>query len=349
MRSALTLARRGWGRTAPNPMVGAVVVRDGQIVGRGYHAAFGEPHAEVTALREAGALAQGATLVVTLEPCNHHGKTPPCVDAILAAGIAEVLYAVEDPTPVAGGGAARLQASGVRVSVGVERAAAAELNAPFFFAAQDSSRPFITLKLAISLDGALTDATRSSGWLTGELARREVHRLRTNADAIAVGSGTALADDPQLTVRSGRRPRIAPLRVVFDRRAQLPLTSQLVRTARKLPTLLATAEPPPAAAAALEAKGVQLLPATSLSAHLAQLRARGVRHLFAEGGAGLAGALLGLGAVDRLVIFQAPVVLGQGALGAFSAAPPATVDAVRRWRVVEDRWLNDDRLLVLAP
>src|SRR3954468_2645940 len=231
MRRALALAERGWGRTAPNPMVGAVVVRDGRVVGEGWHAEFGGPHAEVEALRAAGDRAKGATMYVTLEPCNHQGKTPPCTEALLAAGVRRVVVACEDPNPEARGGAHRLREAGVDVALGVEEDAARELNAPFFHALA-SDRPFVRLKLALSLDGALADHTRQPGWLTGEAARHEVHRLRADADAIAVGIGTVLADDPELTVRHVPAPRVAPTRVVFDTSARLPRTSRLATTAR---------------------------------------------------------------------------------------------------------------------
>ena len=348
MRRALRLARRGWGRTAPNPMVGAVVVRDGAVVGEGWHAEWGGPHAEVGALAAAGDLARGATLYVTLEPCAHHGKTPPCTDAILRAGVARVVAAVRDPSPPARGGLERLAAAGVRVAAGVEEEAARELNAPFFHAL-GSDRPWVTLKLAVSLDGAIADHTRRPGWLTSPASRRLVHRMRANADAVAVGIGTALADDPHLTVRGVAPPRVPPRRVVFDRRARLPLDSRLVRTAGETPTTVVTAEPDGRAARALADAGVQIVGAADLDAALVALRALGVRALFAEGGAELAGALLGHRAVDRLVMFQAPVVLGAGALPAFGAAPAATAAEAPRWRLVERRTITGDLLTVLAP
>src|SRR6187551_1305855 len=230
MRRALALAERGWGQTAPNPMVGAVVVRDSAVVGEGWHAHYGGPHAEVEALRAAGEHARGATLYVSLEPCNHFGKTPPCTDAILAAGVHRVVAACADPSPVARGGADRLREAGLEVTLGLEEAAARELNAAFFHALS-SDRPFVQLKLALSLDGALADHSRQPGWLTGELARREVHRMRAGSDAVAVGIGTVLADDPELTVRHASPPRVAPIRVVFDTSARLPRTSKLAQTA----------------------------------------------------------------------------------------------------------------------
>ena len=348
MRRALALAERGWGQTAPNPMVGAVVVRDGAVVGEGWHPRYGEPHAEVHALRSAGEGARGATLYVTLEPCNHHGKTPPCTDAILAAGIRRVVAAVPDPSPIARGGADRLRGEGVDVLLGVEESAARELNAAFFNALA-SDRPFVRLKLALSLDGALTDATGRPGWLTGDAARAEVHRLRADSDAVAVGIGTALVDDPLLTVRGVAPPRVPPLRVVFDTSARLPLDSKLVRSAREVPVVVLCWAPDPTHAAALEHAGVELLHAASLPQAVRALRTRGVRSLLVEGGAGLASAFLQEALVDRLIIFRAPIVLGSGALNAFGGMPASTIDSAARWTIVESRRLADDEMTVYKP
>jgi diaminohydroxyphosphoribosylaminopyrimidine deaminase/5-amino-6-(5-phosphoribosylamino)uracil reductase len=342
MRRALVLARRGWGRTAPNPLVGAVLVKDGQVVGEGWHARYGEAHAEAMALAKAGRAAFGATCYVTLEPCAHTGKTPPCAWALVKAGVARVVAAIRDPNPVAAGGLEKLAAAGIAVEVGVEAEAARELNAPFLFHQRGATRPWVTLKLALSLDAAVADATRERAWITGEKARRAVHAMRAGADAVAVGIGTVLADDPELTVRMGRRPRVPPLRVVFDRGARLPLASALVKSARRKPVLLVTADPAPAAAAALERKGVAILPAADLPTALAALHGRGVRHLMVEGGASLAGAFLQAGAVDRLVTFQAPILLGAGALPAFAGAPAARIADAPRLRVVARRALGDD-------
>jgi diaminohydroxyphosphoribosylaminopyrimidine deaminase/5-amino-6-(5-phosphoribosylamino)uracil reductase len=348
MRRAFALAERGWGKTAPNPMVGAVVVRDGAVVGEGWHTRYGEAHAEVDALRSAGERARGATLYVSLEPCNHHGKTPPCTDAILAAGVQRVVAAVADPSPVARGGAERLREEGVEVRLGVEEGAARELNAPFFHALS-SDRPFVRLKLALSLDGAVADRTRQPGWLTGSEARAEVHRLRAGSDAVAIGIGTALADDPLLTVRGVDPPRVPPLRIVFDTSARLPLDSKLVRSARESPVVVLCWAPDPTHAAALEHAGVELLHAASLPHALRALRARGVRSLMVEGGAGLASAFLQEALVDRLVIFRAPIVLGSGALNAFGGMPGSTIDAAARWSIVEARRLGDDEMTVYKP
>lgn len=347
MRRALRLARRGWGWTAPNPMVGAVVVRDGRVVGEGWHAEFGGPHAEVAALAAAGERARGADVYVSLEPCDHHGKTPPCTQALIAAGVRRVVVATADPHPAAAGGAARLRAAGIEVATGVEAETAEELNAPFLFASRGARRPFITLKLAVSLDGGIAPGPGQQQWLTGAAARRHVHRLRANADALAVGIGTALADDPQLTVRGVRKPRVAPLRLVFDPSARLPLESRLVRSARKVPVRVLADAPDAGRRRALEGAGVAVTTAAGIVAHLAALREDGVRHLLVEGGAGIAGALLTAGLVDRLIIFRAPVLLGTGALPAFgSVAPPA--DASARWRIVERRAFGDDEMTVYA-
>lgn len=346
MRRALALAARGWGQTAPNPMVGAVVVRDGVVVGEGFHARYGEAHAEVAALAAAaaaGETARGATIFVTLEPCNHHGKQPPCVDALIAAGIKHVVAATGDPNPVAKGGAERLRAAGITVEFGVEEEAARELNAPFFFAAGGATRPWVTLKLAVSLDGAIAGPPGAPRWLTGEKARKYVHRLRANHDAIAVGIGTVLADDPALTVRHGKRPRVTPTRVVFDRTARLPVKSLLAKSAGRTPTTIVTDDSSSPSAAALGARGVGLIQAPALESALQRLRETGFRSLFVEGGATLAGALLSGGFVDRLIIFQAPVLLGPGARSAWKGASPT-----ERLRIVEREAFDDDIMTVYA-
>lgn len=348
MRRALELARQGWGQTAPNPLVGAVVVRDGEIVGQGYHSRFGAAHAEIEALRAAGERAKGATVYVTLEPCAHTGKTPPCADALVAAAVARVVIAARDPNPQAAGGVERLRAAGIEVTTGIEESAARELNAPFFHSFVEQ-RPWITLKLAVSLDSALADATGHSRWITGDDSRRVVHEMRAGSDAIGVGIGTALADDPSLTVRDAAAPRVPPMRVVFDRAARLPLTSVLATTARDVPTAIVVDAPPPARVAALEAFGVRAMRGASLKAALDALGDSGVRSLLVEGGARLAGALLGAGMVDRLVIFQGSAIFGAGALGAFAFVPPTEVARAPRWRVLDRREIGADTMTVYAP
>ncbi len=347
MRRALELAARGAGQTAPNPKVGAVVVRDGRIVGEGWHARYGTAHAEVMALGAAGTAAKGATVYVTLEPCAHHGKTPPCTGALVAAGVQRVVYAVDDPNPIAAGGAAWLRAAGIAVEGGVLRDEASELMAPFLFAARGATRPFVTLKLALSIDGALVGVS-GRGWLTGPESRAAVHALRADADAVAVGIGTALADDPALTVRDAATPRVAPLRVVFDRRARLPLTSVLATTAREVPVLLLTDGSQPAAEAALGERGVESVAVPSLEEGLRALRIRGVQHLLVEGGAALATALVQAGLVDRLITFQAPVILGAGALHPFAQLPGQDSSTAPRWRVVARSSQGEDLMTTFA-
>ena len=329
-------------------MVGAVVVRDGVVLGEGWHTGYGAPHAEVEALRVAGEAARGATVYVTLEPCAHEGKTPPCTQALLAAGVRRVVAAIADPNPLAKGGLNLLRAAGVEVHLGVEEDAARELNAVFFHR-HASARSFVQLKLALSLDGALTDATRERGWLTGEEARHEVHRLRAGADAIGVGIGTVRADDPLLTVRGLEvQPRVPPARVVFDTSARLPLGSRLVQTARQQPTMVVCWAPDPAHAAALEHAGVTLVHSATLADALVALRTAGIRSLLVEGGAALASSFLQEALVDRLIIFRAPLILGGGALNGFAGLPPTTLGAAQRWRVVDARRFGDDEMTVYA-
>jgi diaminohydroxyphosphoribosylaminopyrimidine deaminase / 5-amino-6-(5-phosphoribosylamino)uracil reductase len=259
-----------------------------------------------------------------------------------------VVAATADPSPPARGGGDLLRAAGIDVTVGVEEQAARELNADFFHAI-GSTRPFVRLKLAMSLDGALADHTREPGWLTGEQARREVHRLRAGADAIAVGIGTVLADDPQLTVRGAVHPRVAPARVVFDTSARLPRTSRLARTAGETSVIVVCWAPEPAHAAALEHMGITLVHAATLGTALEALRERGIRSLLVEGGATLAAAFLQEALVDRLVIFRAPLVLGGAALNAFGSVPPTRVADAARWRIVHAQRLGDDELSIYAP
>ncbi|MBA3404928.1 MAG: bifunctional diaminohydroxyphosphoribosylaminopyrimidine deaminase/5-amino-6-(5-phosphoribosylamino)uracil reductase RibD [Gemmatimonadaceae bacterium] len=347
MSRALELARRGWGHTSPNPMVGAVICANGIVVGEGYHAALGEPHAEIVALNAAGESARGATLCVTLEPCNHHGRTPPCTAAIIAAGISRVVVAVADPNPLAGGGAARLLEAGIPVDLGVLEKDARELNASFFHSF-GSEYPFITLKLAISLDGAISDAQRTRRWLTNEASRAEVQRIRAAHDAIGVGIQTALADDPELTARTHPPPRVPALRVVFDRNARLEPGSVLARTAGDTPVLLVTAQnvllPD-----RLAAMGVEAVAARDLRDALRQLKERGVTSMVVEGGAGLAASFLAVGCVDRLVIFQAPLILGRNSLGAFSGVAGQDVALAPRFRLIRTQSFGDDVMSVYAP
>jgi diaminohydroxyphosphoribosylaminopyrimidine deaminase/5-amino-6-(5-phosphoribosylamino)uracil reductase len=347
MRRALDLAQAGWGQVAPNPLVGAVVVNDHVAIGEGAHRRFGGPHAEVEALAAAGAASHGSTLYVTLEPCTHVGKTPPCVDAIIDAGVARVAVAVRDPNPDARGGVEKLRSAGIAVDLGLLGAEAVELNAPFFHAFQ-SDRPWVTLKLAVSMDGAIAGASREQAWLTGVEARRRVHHLRAGSDAIAVGMGTVLADDPQLTVRNVDLPRMAPLRVVFSRTGKLPLTSRLARHARQAPVLVVATQPDPDHARTLRGLSVDVLQAATLGEALRSLTSRGVRSLLVEGGASLATSLLEEDLVDRVVLFRAPVLLGAGSLPAFGSLTDVP-SLIRRSALLAEERIGDDQMLVLAP
>lgn len=352
MGRAINLAGRGWGRVAPNPMVGAVIVRDGIIVGEGWHREYGHAHAEVEAIRAAGPLAEGATIYVTLEPCSHHGKTGPCTEAVLAAGIKRVVFACADPNPRAEGGGAFLAQRGIEVSSGLEEPAARQLNPVFFrnFDPERANLPWVELKLALSLDGHSTDAAGRSKWITGENARAEVHRLRAGFDAIAVGIGTVLADDPELTVRGEGSviPRIPPVRVVFDRALRLPLDSRLVTSAGELPVWVVAA---PGADAArrdqLEGKGVRILEATDLTAGLSALRAAGILSVFCEGGARLASSLLATDLVDRLSLFFAPLFLGPGGSDPFAGIPDSPVSNAQRWSLIRSVPFGADTLINL--
>src|SRR6187551_2595046 len=246
MQHALDLAWRGWGRVHPNPLVGAVVLDGGEAVGEGWHAEYGAQHAEPIALAAAGARARGATLVVTLEPCAHQGQQPPCVDAILRAGIRRVVAALPDPNPVAAGGAARLREAGIPVELGPERDAAEAQNAAFLHSLSNPERPFVALKLATSLDGRIADFEGRSRWISGSEARGYVHWLRAGFDAIGVGGRTARADDPSLTVRGAVTPRVPPGRVIFDAAADLPGSLGLVRSASEVPTFVVASRQAPA-------------------------------------------------------------------------------------------------------
>ncbi|MFH2127366.1 MAG: bifunctional diaminohydroxyphosphoribosylaminopyrimidine deaminase/5-amino-6-(5-phosphoribosylamino)uracil reductase RibD [Pseudomonadota bacterium] len=316
MRRALALTRRGLGHSSPNPAVGAVVVRNGQVVGQGWHAKAGEPHAEVHALRGAGELARGAAIYVTLEPCHHAGRTPPCTKAILAAGIERVVYGASDPNPrVPGGGGRFLSEQGLAVTPGV-LAPACEWEHRFFITHITIGRPHVILKTAATMDGKTASATGHSRWVTGPASRRFVHRVRGWVDAIMVGAGTALTDDPQLTCRLANRPN--PLRVVVDSKLRLPVTAKVLDPAQGPGCLVACLrDAPEDQARRLTEAGAQVLrlPAddqgrVDLAAFLDELGARGVTSLLTEGGAGLAWSLLKGGLVNEVMYFFAPKLVG---------------------------------------
>lgn len=327
MRHALRLAARALGTAAPNPAVGCVLVGpDGRIVGRGFTRAGGRPHAETVALKAAGARARGATAYVTLEPCAHHGQTPPCADALVEAGVARVVAAVEDPDPrVSGKGLERLRAAGIAIDNGVLAREAAALNAGFFLKVREA-RPLVTLKIAQSLDGRIATSSGESRWITGPEARAYGHLLRARHDAILVGIETALADDPELTCRLPGLEERSPLRVVLDSRLRLSEWSKLAQSARERPTLVFTTAAPggPLAAAGVEILRVQrdARGRPEIGAVLRELAGRGITRLLVEGGAGVHASFLDRGFADRLEIFTAPTLLGGAghpAIGALAA------------------------------
>ncbi|WP_425514339.1 bifunctional diaminohydroxyphosphoribosylaminopyrimidine deaminase/5-amino-6-(5-phosphoribosylamino)uracil reductase RibD [Azospirillum soli] len=350
MRAALALAARGLGNTWPNPAVGCVLVKDGAVVGRGWTQPGGRPHAETEALARAGASAHGATAYVTLEPCNHHGKTPPCSEALVAAGVARVVVACGDPDPrVAGGGLERLRAAGIAVVTGVCEAEAWALNEGFFRRIQDH-RPLYTLKAATTLDGRIATHSGVSQWITGPTARAWGHRLRASHDAIMVGIRTALTDDPELTCRLPGLTHHSPVRIVVDSRLRLPLTGRLAATARAVPTWIVTRED--ADAARLEAFtdcGVEVIRVTADSAGLpdlgeasAVLARRGLTRVLVEGGATLAASLLRAGLADRLEWFRASSVMGGDGLPAVHGFGVDALDQMARFTRVSVRQAGED-------
>lgn len=352
MRRAIELAWRGWGRVAPNPMVGCVIVRDdGQVVGEGWHTEYGRPHAEVEALRAAGDAARGCTAYVSLEPCSHWGKTPPCSDALIAAGVRRVVFGGFDPNPKASGGASVLRTAGIEAVGGVEENAVRDQNAVFFHAhgPAGAARPFVALKLAMSLDARIADRDGRSVWITGDEARAETHRLRAGYDAVAVGIGTVLGDDPRLTVRGAVEPRVPPVRIVFDRALRLSPDSKLVRSAREIPVwALCEPDAPAERGQVLEDAGVRIIAASGLADQLRAIREAGVRSMFVEGGAVLASALLTADVVDRMYIFYAPVLIGPEGMAPFGGLPsPALADAAR-WRRLNTQAFGVDTLVTLG-
>ncbi len=341
MQLALTLGRRGLGRTWPNPAVGAVIVKDGVIVGRGWTQPGGSPHAEPEALRRAGEAARGATLYVTLEPCSHFGRSPPCADAVIAAGISRVVTAIEDPNPlVAGQGHARLRAAGITVDVGLCATEAAHDHAGHFRRVRDQ-RPHVILKLAVSPDGKIAGAGHKPVAITDEPTRTRVHLLRAQCDAILVGIGTVLADDPLLTCRLPGMEKRSPVRVVLDTALRISGDSQLVHSARTTPLWIMASETAEAAAAtrlgAAGAQVVRLLPRTvpglDLAAVLHALSERNITRLLVEGGSRIASAFVAADLADEIWLFRGPNPIGEGGIAALDALPLDAITQSPAYRV----------------
>jgi diaminohydroxyphosphoribosylaminopyrimidine deaminase/5-amino-6-(5-phosphoribosylamino)uracil reductase len=352
MHLALDLARQGEGWTRPNPIVGAVVVKDGEIIGKGYHHRFGGPHAEVFALEEAGEEARGATMYVTLEPCSHYGKTPPCADRIIKAGISRVVIACRDPNPLVNGrGIEKLRAAGIEVKEGVREQEAHKAN-EIFFKFITTGIPFVQLKLAMSLDGKIATRTRDSKWITGEEARKEVHRLRRKFASVLVGANTVIADDPHLTVRyvEGKNP----VRIVLDGQGRIPLAATLLHEEGR--TIVATATMPSEREKSLVSLGAEVwrIPGKEGKVDLHQLLQRlgeeKLDSLLSEGGGETAAAFLEADLVDKVSFFIAPIIIGgRDAVPAISGAGVAQVADALRLRDTEVTKVGEDFLLTGYP
>jgi len=355
MAQALQLARLGLYTTTPNPRVGCVLVRDGVVVGTGWHAKAGEPHAEVHALREAGEKARGATAYVTLEPCNHTGRTGPCSEALIAAGVSRVIAAMQDPNPlVAGSGLARLAAAGIQTQSGLLENEAIELNIGFV-SRMTRGRPWLRLKTAASLDGKTALNNNASQWITGEAARQDGHRWRARACAILTGFGTVKEDNPQLTVRGVDYGDLAPrqpLRVVVDSRLQIYPTANVLKNGN---ALIVGAVEDHVRIDALKEVGadVLILPNANgkvdLAAMLRTLAARGINEIHAEAGFKLNGSLLREGCVDEFLIYQAPLLIGDAAQGMFDLAELSNLADARRLKVIDRTIIGPDMRLLLRP
>jgi diaminohydroxyphosphoribosylaminopyrimidine deaminase/5-amino-6-(5-phosphoribosylamino)uracil reductase len=356
MELALALGRRGQGRTWPNPAVGAVVVRDGVIVGRGWTQPGGRPHAEPEALKRAGEAARGATLYVTLEPCSHTGKSPPCADAVIAAGVVRVVSAIEDPNPeVAGQGHARLRAAGITVDIGLCAAEAAHDHAGHFRRIRDK-RPHVILKLAVSADDMIGAAGRKPMAISGEAAKARVHLLRAQCDAILVGIGTVRADDPLLTCRLPGMEAGSPVRVVLDRALRIPGTSRLVHSARETPLWVMTSEIAEAPAAMkLGAAGAHVMrvattstppPGLDLAAVLHALAEKGITRLLVEGGARVASSFVAAGLVDEAWLLRGPDSIGADGVPALEALPLTSITQSAGFKVRASESLQNDTLTI---
>ncbi|MCU0896687.1 MAG: bifunctional diaminohydroxyphosphoribosylaminopyrimidine deaminase/5-amino-6-(5-phosphoribosylamino)uracil reductase RibD [Burkholderiales bacterium] len=328
MAEALALAERGLFTTTPNPRVGALIVRDGAVVGRGFHARAGGPHAEIAALAEAGGRAHGATAYVTLEPCSHHGRTPPCADALVAAGVARVVAAMADPNPLARHGADRLRSAGIPVEIGLMEIEARELNVGFV-ARLTRGRPWVRLKVAATLDGRTALAGGESQWITGAEARRDGHRWRARACAVLTGIGTVKDDDPQLTVREVETPR-QPLKVLVDSKLEATPDARLFASGR---VLVAAAYEDREKIARLADRGAEVLVMpdaagkVDLAALMGELAKRELNEIHVEAGTKLNGSLVAAGLVDELLVYLAPSLIGESGRGMFNLPAPGSLDA----------------------
>jgi len=355
MRRAVSLARRGLGKTSPNPMVGCVVVRDGRIVGEGWHRKAGTPHAEVHALNQSGDKARGADVYVTLEPCCHHGKTPPCTDALIKAGVARVFIGMKDPNPlVAGGGISALRKAGIDIECGILERECMILNENFIKHIT-TGLPFIILKSAMTLDGKTATSAGDSKWITCEKSRRYVHRLRATVDAVAVGVGTVVADDPQLTCRMGIRGK-DPLRIVVDSRLRTPLEAVILGLESKSRTVIATTESDPCRAEAYVRRGADVLVCAESEGRVdihdlfRKLGDRGVQSVLIEGGRDLAGSLVRKGLVDKYFLFYAPKIYGgEDGLGFVAGTGPEKMEAAYRLRDITLLRFDQDILVQAYP
>ena len=352
MRAALALARRSLGRTWPNPAVGCVIVKDGVIVGRGRTRDGGRPHAEADALAQAGDASRGATVYVTLEPCAHFGKSPPCADALIGAGVTKVVSALEDPFPeVNGQGHARLRAAGIAVEVGEGAKEAAEINAGFLMRVGEG-RPLFHLKMATSLDGRIATASGDSKWITGAAARADGQHLRATHDAILVGANTVAADDPELTCRLPGLESYSPVRIVLDSKARMSPGSKLAVSANRTPVwLLCTRQAPASAREGLQAKGVEVIEVASNEQNRVDARAaakalgdRRLTRVLIEGGGEVAAAFLSANLVDRVSAYQAGLLLGADSRSAVGSLGLQKLDFARRFTLVSSRSVGGDVL-----
>lgn len=354
MRRALSLARKGIGKTSPNPAVGCVIVREGTVVGEGWHRKAGTPHAEVHALREAGPLARGADVYVTLEPCSHFGRTPPCADALVAAGVARVFVGMVDPNPkVCGTGGARLEAAGIRVITGVLNGECRLINEPFAKHVS-TGLPFLTLKSALTLDGKTATLSGDSRWITNDKSRRYVHRLRAMVDAVMVGAGTLLADDPELTVRHVKGKN--PLRIIVDSSLRIPHQARVLGDDLARGTIIATTSDDRDRIASLETRGAQVIRCASdkgrvdLRDLMERLGARGIQSILLEGGSELAGAALRQGLIDKFILFYAPLFLGGAdGIGLFGGASVERMERAFRLETARVRRFGGDIMIEAYP